>query len=481
MSLLGALLIDREAIGLTVQIIGRDRSDMFYRQDHRLIYETVVDLYDAAKPIDLVVVEDELRRRNILEEVGGRDYLIDLHESVPSAANAEYYANIVRDKAMLRDLILATGQIMSEAYDDSDVASEIMDRAEQKLFEVTEQRVSQHAVPIKDFLQEAWAYIEDPDLHSGIPTGFTEFDHMTGGLQFGDLVVIAARPSMGKTAFALSMFESIGIDENQRQGFASVFFSLEMGKLQIAQRLLCARARVDMSRMRRDTLSEEEMLKLRAAHEQIRDKPIFIDDTPGMSVMEIRAKSRRLKLQHNIQVIFIDYLQLMQDPSNRESRQQEIASISRGLKALGRELNVPIVALAQLNRQVEGRGGNRPRMSDLRESGAIEQDADVVALLHREEYYADKGSPDAMNELRGKAELILDKQRNGPTGIIDLHFTKECARFDNASAGYIDEPPPGYRDVAPPLPPSDMPPLPGGNGNGHSGPSFPIDDEEAPF
>ncbi len=441
MSLLGSLLLDREAIGLVVQIIGRDRSDMFYRHDHRLLYEAVVDLYERNEPIDLIVLENELRRRNHLEAVNGRDYLIELHESVPSAANAEYYARIVRDKAMLRDLIGATGAIMQSAYEDSEPAQTILDQAEQKLFEVTEQRVSGHALPIRDFLDETFAQISDPDLMNGLPTGFTTIDHMTGGFQDGDLVIVAARPSMGKTAFGISLLEHIGIDENQRRGYPCVFFSLEMSKLLIAQRLLCSRARVDMSRLRRGQLNDREISLLHAAHGEMRDAPIYVDDSPGMSVMEVRAKARRLKMMHDIRIIFIDYLQLMHDPSNRESRQQEISAISRGLKALARELEIPVIALAQLNRQVEGRSTNRPRMSDLRESGAIEQDADVIMLLHREEYYLDKKGGDGAVDpsIRGQAEVIIDKQRNGPTGVAELHFTPQFARFDNATASYIDD------------------------------------------
>ncbi len=422
---------------------------MFYRNDHRILYECVVDLYEQNQPMDIHVLEDELTRRNQLDSVGGRDYLVDLCQSVPSAANAEYYAKIVRDKAMLRDLIGVTGEIMQEAYDDSEPAQEIMDHAEKKLFDVTEQRVAAHALPIRDFLDQTFAHIEDPDLMGGVPTGFSGVDHMTGGLQEGDLIVIAARPSMGKTAFGLSLLEHIGIDENDRKGFPCVFFSLEMSKLLIAQRLLCSRARVDMGRMRRATLNDREISLLHAAHEEMREAPIFVDDTPGMSVMEVRAKARRLKLMHDIKVVFIDYLQLMHDSAGKESRQQEISAISRGLKALGRELSVPIVALAQLNRQVEGRSSNRPRMSDLRESGAIEQDADVIMLLHREDYYADKkgeggASPSAP---KGAAEIIIDKQRNGPTGVVELHFTPEFARFDNATAGYIDDPGPVGRET----------------------------------
>lgn len=434
------MLLDRECIGQVLQIIPRESADWLYRPDHRLLYQTLIDLYDLNKPIDIIVLEDELRRRGQLDEVGGRDYLIDLVNSVPSAANAEHYVGIVRSKGMLRDLIRVTGEIMQTSYDDRQPADEILEGAERLLFEVTEQRVSTQPISIHTFLDETFRQIEsDEDLITGIPTGFIKLNEQTGGFQFGDLIIVAARPSMGKTALGLSMLEAIGIDENDREGFPAVFFSLEMSKMQVAQRMLCSRGRVDMNHLRRGRLSADEIGRLQEAASEMRNKSIFIDDTPGMSVMEIRAKSRRLKMLHDIQIIFVDYLQLMFDRAGRESRQQEIASISRGLKALGRELNVPVVAMAQLNRQVEGRSNNRPRMSDLRESGAIEQDADVVMLLHREEYYLDKGKEgsDERNRIKGKAELIIDKQRNGPTGVIDLHFTPEFTRFDNTAPSYI--------------------------------------------
>ncbi len=439
MSLLGGMLLDRDIIGLALQIVPRERSDWFYGPRHGILFECLIDLYDQNQPIDIIVVESELKRRGIFDEIGGRDCLIDLYSSVPSSANVEYYAKIVREKGMLRDLIRATGQIMQTAYDDAEPAAEILDKAEQCLFKVTEQRVTSQPTSLREFLDETFRHLEsEGDLLTGVPTGFTELDAKTGGLQKGDLVIVAARPSMGKTAFGLTMFEHVGLDENQGRGMPAVFFSLEMSKLQVVQRMLCSRARVDMHRMRHRTLSEEEMARLQHAAGELRDAPMLIDDTPGMSIMEVRAKARRLKMLHDIQVIFVDYLQLMTDPAySRESRQQEISAISRGLKALGRDLGVPIVALAQLNRQVEARSSNRPRMSDLRESGAIEQDADVIMLLHREEYYVEKTAVEKLAELRGKAELIIDKQRNGPTGVVPLHFHQAITRFENATAGYV--------------------------------------------
>ncbi len=439
MSLLGCMMLDHDCIGLVLQIIGAEEAERFYRPDHRLLFETLVGLYDTNKPIDLILLEEELNRRNLLDEIGGRDYLLELIDSVPSAANVEYYAGIVRDKAMLRDLIRATGEIMQSAYNGNELAQAILDDAERKLFDVTEQRVRNQAVSIKEFLAETFELLKSQqDVINGLPTGFRELDEMTGGFQFGDLIIIAARPSMGKTALGLSMLEHLGVDENGGKGHPAVFFSMEMSRLQIVQRLLCSRARVDLTKLRKRRLSEPEKRRLTDAAGQMQESPIFLDDTPGMSVMEIRAKARRLKMLHDIQIVFVDYLQLMYDPAGKENRQQEIAAISRGLKALARELEIPVVALAQLNRQVEARGSNRPRMSDLRESGAIEQDADVVILLHREEYY----QPDKNNipeELKGKAELIIDKQRNGPTGSVNLHFTKEFTRFENSAQRYLRE------------------------------------------
>ena len=476
MSLLGAMLLDRDIIGLVLQIIPHDESARFYQIAHRRLYEALVELYDGNQPIDIIVLEDELRRREQLESIGGRDYLIMLSESVASSANAEYYARIVRDKALLRDLIQCTAEVTQAAYDPTATAPVVLDEAEKRLFAVTEQRITNDAVSIREFLDQTWEQITNLEegVLSGVPTGFLELDEMLGGMQYGDFIVIAARPSMGKTAIGLSMLEHIGIDENDGRGFPIAFFSLEMSKIQIAQRMLCARSRVEMHRLRKGTLSEPEITKLQIAMGAMHDRPIFVDDTPGMSVMELRAKARRLKMLHDIKVVFVDYLQLMYDRASRESRQQEISAISRGLKALARELNIPVVAMAQLNRQVESRSGNRPRMSDLRESGAIEQDADVVILLHREEYYCvdKKNVPD---EMRGKAELIVEKQRNGPTGVIELHFAPQFTRFDSASKRFLDDES-EYRAA------DRQGPQPGPSAFNSDGPGPGSDgDEEAPF
>lgn len=487
MSLLGSMLLDREAVGLVLPIIPRDEARRFYRPDHRTLFETLVDLYDQNRPIDLIVLEDELRRIEQLDAVGGREYLITLCESVPSAANVEYYARIVRDKGMLRDVIGCAGQIMQAAYDQAESAQQIMDDAEKRLFGVTEQRISNNALSIREFLDQTWKQIESQEegALTGISTGYLELDHMLGGMQHGDLIVLAARPSMGKTAIGLSMLANIGIGERGDRGVPCAFFSLEMSNLQIAQRMLCSRGEVEMYRLRQGRLSESEITHLQLVMGHMRDCPIYVDDSPGMSVMELRAKTRRLKMRHDIKIVFVDYLQLMFDRASKESRQQEISAISRGLKALARELKIPVVALAQLNRQVEARTGNRPRMSDLRESGAIEQDADVVMLLHREEYYCqDKNA--IPPEIKGKAEIIVEKQRNGPTGVVELMFQPQFMRFVPPAAMRLrDEseygPP---RDHAPP-PARDLrvvpPPEPERPVFDPEGPGPPDPDEDSPF
>lgn len=449
MSLLGSLMLDREAIGYVIPVIPRQHSARFYQPEHRILYEALLDLYDKGSAIDLVILRDELTRRGDLERVGGVEYLVQVVQSVPSSANAEFYAAIVRDKALLRDLIVASGEIIDEAYSAHDEVPSILDRAEQKFFMVTEQRVANEAVSLSGLLEETFHQIQDREGNylTGVPTGFLELDDMTSGLQKTELIIVAARPSMGKTAFGLNLAEHMAVNE----GKPCVFFSMEMSRQQVAQRILCSRGRIDSHRLRRGMLNEHEIRQLQMICDELRDAPLFIDDTAGMTVLELRAKARRLWLQHKIEAIYIDYLQLMHTPG-AESRQQEIAIISRGLKALGRELNLPIIALAQLNRGTEGRDGHRPRMSDLRESGAIEQDADVVALLHRPSYYDPNEEPNV-------AEIILAKQRNGPTGTVKLHFDARSTRFDNLSMA--PEPyggngggggvPPGYNTDGPGL------------------------------
>ncbi|MHC5108295.1 MAG: replicative DNA helicase [Planctomycetota bacterium] len=422
MALLGSMMMSREAISETLSIIHKTESHWFYLPAHQQLYEVLIDIYDdPTKAIDLIVVSDELRRRNLLDQVGGQEYMIQLAESFAEWANAEYYAKIVRDKGMLRDLIRCTQRVSESAYSEVDDAREILDRAEQQIFEVTERRVSGETESIRAAVNRLAKQLEsEEDVGlTGVPTGFPMLDDYTSGFQYGDLVIIAARPSMGKTALGLNMCAHLALVERK----PAVFFSMEMSSDQVAQRLVSALAEVESQKIRRRMLSEEERYRLFNACHNFHDAQLFIDDTPGMTPMELRAKARRLKQKHDIQAVFVDYLQLMHAPGS-ESRQAEVSNISRNLKALGREIKVPIVAMAQLNRMAEGRQDKRPIMSDLRESGAIEQDADVILLLHREEYY----KPEDI-DAQGKAELIIAKQRNGPVGNIDLTFIKKLTMF----------------------------------------------------
>jgi len=428
MALLGSMMLEREAIGDVTPVIHRTESDRFYRPDHRKIFEILMALYERGDPVDLVSVRNELLRLGLLEDVGGVSYIAQLAESVPNHLHAEYYARVVRDKAMLRDLIGAAAKISESAYEQADDAKDILDRAEQVLFEVTDERISVQASQIQEELEAIFKQIESREGHcvTGIPTGFMELDDLLSGLQRGEMIVIAARPSMGKTAFGLSVAEHVAANDN----IPAAFFSMEMGRQSVAQRLLCARARVDSQRVRKNMVSEEDIARLQGVVGELADMPLYVDDTPGMSVLELRAKTRRLFLRHEIKIIFVDYLQLMHSPRRIESRQQEVSEISRGLKALARELNIPVVVMAQLNRNPEGRTDKKPMLSDLRESGAIEQDADVVMLLHREDYYYKVKGEIPPDDVRGQAEVIIAKQRNGPTASVKLHFNEHLARFD---------------------------------------------------
>ena len=422
MALLGAMMMSREAIGEVVPIIGRGDSPWFYLPVHQRLFEVLLDMYDdPAKAIDLVIVSDELRRRDLLDFIGGHEYMIQLAESFAEWANAERYAQIVRDKGMLRDLIRCAGEIAEAAYAGVDEAREILDVAEQRIFTVTERRVSGQAVEIREAVAQLAKQLElrDEGICTGLPTGFGQLNEYTGGFQAGDLIVIAGRPSMGKTALGLTMAQHAALHDRR----PVLFFSMEMSNAQLAQRLLCAHTGVDSQKVRRRMISEEDMHLLLDACAEFESAPLYIDDTPGMTAMELRSKARRLKQKADINAVFVDYLQLMYTPK-AENRQVEIAAISRNLKSLARELAIPVIAMAQLNRMPEGRQDKRPLMSDLRESGAIEQDADVVLLIHREEYYKPEEE-----SVKGMAELIIAKQRNGPTGSVELHFDKKRTRF----------------------------------------------------
>jgi len=424
MSTLGSMALDVNCIGEIVQFL---RAEHFYRHDHRLIFEALVKLYDEKRTVDLILLRDVLKEQGQLEQVGGVDYLMRLAESVPSAANAVYYAHIVRDKAVLRNLITVATEISSQAYDAQGEVAELIEQAEQKMFQVTQEKIAGHAVVMRDVMTKTFEMIDlrSGSLITGLPSGFLELDELTGGLQRGEMIVIAARPSMGKTALGLNIAEHIGADNNR----AVVLFSMEMAAQALAERMLCSRGHIDSHRLRQGILSHEEYETLNnVTAGELSEAPIFIDDTPGLTPLELRAKARRLKLQHDIQLVVVDYLQLMYVPG-AESRQQEVSLISRHIKALARELEVPVIVMSQLNRSPEGREGHRPRMSDLRESGAIEQDADVVMMLHREDYYHTESDYEKTNT----AELIIAKQRNGPTGSVPLTWHPQWTRFESFS------------------------------------------------
>jgi len=427
-SLLGSMILDWRVVGEVVQII--ETGDDFYEKKHGALFGVLVEMYDRHQSLDMVQLNQRLRDLNLLEQIGGVEYLIELAESVPSASSAGYYARIVRDKSVLRRLIDAAGQIIREAYEGAEPVEAQLDQAEQKIFSLAELGINEEATDLKTLLDETYARIEahDGSHLTGLETGYYELDEITNGLQDGEMIIVAARPSMGKTALALNMAEHIAADHHQ----PVVVFSLEMGKQQLAQRLMCSRGGVDSQKIRRHTLSADEFGQLALVCGELSEAPLFIDDTPGLTLLSLRAKARRLVARHDIKAIFVDYLQLM-TASHAESRQQEVSSMSRGIKAMARELNVPVVCLSQLNRSPEGREGHQPKMSDLRESGSIEQDADVVMLLHREAYYHkgdhewEEANPDKVSE----SELIIAKQRNGPTGRIKLHFHGPTMRFNN--------------------------------------------------
>ena len=421
-SVLGSMLIDSEAIGVALEIL--DES-WFYEEAHRKIYAAIIDLYNNRKNVDLITLSNQLNGRNQLESIGGVTYLTEIIDFVPTAANVEHYAHIVKEKGILRKLIRNATQIVSEGYDPKGHAAEAVDLAEKLIFEVADLEQRRRAVHIKDLVKESIETIDHlyqrKEYVTGLPTGFIEFDKMTSGFQKSDLIIVAGRPSMGKSALAIAMGDRTAVD--LKKGVA--YFSLEMAKEQLVQRMLCAQARVDAHKVRSGFLSPSDWPKLTAAAGKLSASSIFIDDTPALSTIELRAKARRLKSNHDIQLIIVDYLQLMRSTIRAESRQQEISEISRSLKELARELSVPVIALSQLSRAVESRQDHRPQLADLRESGAIEQDADLVVLLMREEYY------NPTEENRGIAELIVAKQRNGPTGTVKLVFLREYMRFEN--------------------------------------------------
>ena len=419
---LGSILLEKDSILNCIEIL---QWEDFYKSAHQIIYKCVLDLFEKYQAVDLVTLTEELQKKKQLDEVGGASYLTTLMSSVPTAANVFYYARIVEEKAILRKLINHATQIVSMSYEEQEEARVLLDKAENLIFEVSQQKIKNFFSPIKDLLTESFEKIEDlyhsGNFITGVPTGFMQLDEMTTGLQPSELIIVAGRPSMGKTAFCMNIAQFAAMHHK----IPVAVFSLEMSKSQIVQRMLCSEARIDTHALRRGKMPEEDWPKLSLAAGRLSAAPIFIDDSAGISPLEIKAKARRLKAQYDLGLVLIDYLQLIQTGLRVENRQQEISQISRSLKGLARELNIPVVAVSQLSRAVELRSNQRPRLSDLRESGALEQDADVVAFIYREEYYKPKSSK------KGIAEVIISKQRNGPTGTIELAFLKEYTRFEN--------------------------------------------------
>ncbi len=420
-SILGAILLDNAVCNQAIELLRRDD---FFLDSHRRIFDKMVVLTERLMPIDLITLSDELRRAGEFEQIGGATYIASLIDGVPRTDTIEPYAKLVKQKSMLRRLISASQQIVSLAFEEEDDADVIIDKAEQLIFQIAEDRVRQGFQYIGDVAHRRLEQIEQmagrPEMITGVPTGFTDFDRMTSGLQRQELIVIAARPSMGKTALALNMAQYAAKNAN-----VVGIFSLEMSAEQLVSRLLCSEARVDAHRLRTGYLNREEWARLADALRRLCETKVFIDDSAAVSVMEMRAKCRRLKAEHGLDLLIVDYLQLMAGRGRIESRQQEVSQISRDLKGLAKELDIPVVALSQLSRAPEQRSEHKPQLSDLRESGAIEQDSDVVCFIYREELY------NPTDENQGTAELIIGKQRNGPTGMVQLAFLKEFTRFEN--------------------------------------------------
>ncbi|HUK21714.1 MAG TPA: replicative DNA helicase [Gemmatimonadales bacterium] len=429
-AVLGAMLLDQDAALKAAEILD---DTMFYREGHRLLFRAMIALTERGEVIDPVTLRDELDKRGDLERAGGMEYLGGLIDVVPTAANLEYHARIVRDKALLRRLIEAGTAIVQESFDARGLPSEVLDNAEHRIFQVAQLRRAEEFVRLKELIWPTMERIEQlqggQGAVTGVPSGFVDLDRLTAGFQRADLVIVAARPSMGKTALMLNIVQHAAIEHSIGVGF----FSLEMSKDQLVQRLLCSEGLVDAQRLRRGQLRDDDYPKLARAAGLLGTAPIWIDDSAGLTPLAMRSKARRLKAEHNIGLVVVDYLQLMQGPTDTESRQQEISYISRSLKALAKELDVPVVALSQLSRAPDQRtGDHRPQLSDLRESGAIEQDADVVLFIYRQEMY-DGPQDKEGNNIEGLADLIVGKQRNGPTGNVPLYFKKEYTRFDNRS------------------------------------------------
>jgi replicative DNA helicase len=430
-SVLGAILINNQAFNQAAEVI--DAQD-FFRDAHRRIFEKMVGLTDRNEPVDFVTLTDELTRSGELDEVGGPAYVSGLTDGVPRSANVEYYARIVKEKSTLRRLIQASNEVLVRAYDAEEDADDLLDEAERTIFSIAEGRMRSGFVKLSELVDGGYAMLEqlqaNRGLVTGVPSGFVELDEMTSGFQKSDLVIVAARPAMGKTSFVMNIALNAALEAGKSVGV----FSLEMSKEQLFLRMLTSEARVDAHRFRGGFLGEQDYERLNGAFARLHDAKVFIDDTASAGILEMRAKSRRLKLEHGLDMLIIDYLQLMQGRGRFDNRQQELASISRSLKILAKELEIPILALSQLSRATETRADHRPQLSDLRESGALEQDADVVMFIYREEVYA-QSDEEKRPEVEGMAEIIIGKQRNGPIGSVPLAFLKQYTRFENLQSG----------------------------------------------
>jgi replicative DNA helicase len=421
-SVLGGILLENDAINVVLESL---RAEDFYRESHRKIFRAMIELSDRSEPVDIITLSEVLKNRGELEAVGGSAYLASLNDFVPTAANISYYARIVREKAILRYLINAATDIATKGFEGQGNVEELLDSAEKAIFDITEQRIKSSFVKVGDMMKDSIKMVEKlferKTMITGVPTGFKDLDSKTAGLQPGDLIIVAARPGMGKTAFSLNIASHAAF-----AGHGVAIFSLEMAREQLALRLLCSEARVDNSKVRTGYLSDRDFPKLATAAGKLHDALIYIDDTPAISVLELRAKARRMARDRDkkLSLIIVDYLQLMRGSGAAQNREQEISEISRSLKALAKELNVPVLAISQLNRRVEDRNDKTPQLSDLRESGAIEQDADVIAFIYREAAYNPKSDDNT-------ATITIAKQRNGPIGDLNLTFLREFTRFED--------------------------------------------------
>ena len=427
-AVIGSMLTDRDAVSAAIEVL---KEDDFYREDNKAIYAAILNLYNQSQPIDIITLKSELSSIGKLDSVGGLEYIASLPEKVPTTANVEQYIKIVEEKAVLRNLIKTANELITLGYDPTQEVETIIDSAEKKIFEVMQKRNQKGYTPIKDILVDTFTQLEqlyNQKQHiTGVPTGFADLDYKTAGLHNSDLILVAARPAMGKSAFALNIATNAAV----RGNVPVAIFSLEMSKEQMVNRILCSEAMVDSNKVRTGTIDDDEWTKLACASGQLSEAQIFVDDTPGISIMEIRAKCRKLKLEKNIGLVVIDYLQLVQGSGKRNaSREQEISEISRSLKILAKEINVPVIALSQLSRAPEQRPDHRPMLADLRESGAIEQDADIVMFLYRDDYYNQD------SEKKNIAEVIIAKHRAGSTGTVELAWLGNYTKFANLAKDY---------------------------------------------